>query len=227
MQLARTLVNMQLTFVLNRTEVFLLGIKRINFDHTSSMKILLSLLLIILTIFAVHPIVAPKSALDTVLETYEHTLSHPVLTLQYGDTISLRQSERLAKIPKQYVSIKQISTDMYAYSVQMSATKIADPEWEQIRVLQTKFTHALQIKESDWKISLQGEGDPSAKFAVQPSMKRIDTYQDSNSMITSYMTDDLPTYKQLELNLQIAEHVLSEKQKKRITIGYPTLIVEI
>jgi hypothetical protein len=204
-----------------------LGIKQRVHDHTSSMKILLSLLTILITIFAAHSFVAPKSALDTVLETYEHTLSHPVLTLQYGDAISSKQRADLMKIPKRYLSIKKISSDSYYYSVQLSVTKNADPEWEKIRLLQEKFTNTLRIKNADWKISLQGELDSTAKIAVQPAMKQIDVYQDNNSTISSYKTKQLPTYEQLELNLQIAEHSLAGKQKKRITIGYPTLIVEI
>lgn len=191
------------------------------------MKILLSLLLITTTVFASNSLVAPKSALDTVLETYEHTLSRPVLTLQYGNTISSNQRTILSKIPTQYVSIKKITSDTYYFSVQMHATKKADPEWEQIRLLQNKFTKTLQIKDDDWKISLQGELDWTAKLTVKPSMKELDCYQDNNSVINSYQADFLPSYKQLALNLQIAEHSLSEKQKKRITIGYPTLIVEI
>ena len=204
-----------------------MGIKRFTFDHTSTMKILLSLLLILITIVAIDTIVAPKSALDTVLDTYEYALTHPTLTLQYGDTLPLKHSKRLASIPKQYLSIKEISPGTLYYCIQLSTTKKADPNWKRIRDLQNKLSHAMHIEDADWKISLQGEGDAKASLSIGSSLKKLDSYQDNNSTISSFKTKHLPTYKQLDFNLQIAEHRLSKTQKKRITIGYPTLVVEI
>jgi hypothetical protein len=191
------------------------------------MKILLSLLLILITIFAGHSYVAPKSALDTVLNTYSHSLTRPVLTLQYGASLPLKHRGRLANMPKRYVSVKEMEPGMLYYSIQLDATKKNDPNWEQIRELQKKISHAMNIEDDDWKIALQGEVDAKAILSNGASLKKIDTYRDNNSMISSYKTNLLPTYRHLDFNLQIAEHRLSKTQKKRITIGYPTLIVEI
>jgi hypothetical protein len=85
----------------------------------------------------------------------------------------------------------------------------------------------MNIEVADWKIALQGELDAKVTLSNGTSLKRIDTYRDNNSMISTYKINHLPTYKHLDFNLQIAEHRLTETQKKRITIGYPTLIVEI